>query len=474
MSVVRSIGVRLILTYLVLIFFSTTVTYMFFLPRFRDYVDRRTEQQLVAESRVLSNLIRDNSMYANGNLLMIADDLRREFADVEATRVRLYDTEGTLIADTRRKRLPDPPPTLPPEGREALRGQQRTWVEDVLINQPEPAAQSVSPEGKPPPYLRPRHPRQTDHVSTQTGHPAPTGPVHAQIVHVTVPLGEADRLDGVVDVSTVIADRVMTSDIRRLMGMALVVSILASLGVSLLLSKTITGPIERLRGAADRIAGGDLSHRVAVGGDELGRLGAAINHMAMELESRIGQIVGQKNTMNSLLATLLDGVVALDRDHRVQFLNRVAEIMLATRADVAIGQPLDELCRPLDLSHELTECLASKQRQSREGELGNRTVKFYLLPFEDELHQHLGTMVVLHDVTELRRLEEARVQFFGSVSHELRTPLTIIKGFASHQLDNTLVVNDAELRRSLEVIDRETDRLARLVDDILELSRLRS
>lgn len=439
MARLRSIQLRLIITYLVLITFSTGVTYAFFLPRMRDYLDRRTQDHLVNESRVLGNLIANNYRYSDANLELVADDLRAQFHEVYGMRVRLYDPEGTLLEDSRLDKLPDSPAPLPVAGRDALVGQQVTWQEEG----------NASSERE---------------------------------VHVSSPLKAAGRVFGVVDISAPVRDREMVTDVRNLMGWALLASLLTSWAVALLLARTIVGPIGRLRNAADRMAGGDLAHRVRVGQDELGRLGQAMNHMAAELQRRIDEIVNQKNTMNTLLETLLDGVIALDRENRIRFLNRVAEAMLGTRAEDAIGQPLLAVSggpaengeNEASLEPLLIECLETKQLVTHETLFRGRMVKFYFLPYEDDRRHHLGTMVVMHDVTDLRRLEEARSQFFGSVSHELRTPLTIIKGFASNQLDSEVVSRHEELRRSLEMIDRETDRLSRLVDDILELSRLRS
>lgn len=425
----RSIQARLILTYIVVIFFSTTVTYLFFLPRVRGYLEQRTLDQLVSQSRILGNVISGTYAFGDGNIALIAGDLHEQLRDVPNVHVRLYDTEGLLVADTRDDDTTSAvAPSLSVEGKGALLDRQVIWVEGT-----------------------------TDRV-----------------VHVSSPLRAPGRVIGVVDISSAVHDQESVRDVRNMMGLALLASMLASWMVAFLLSKTILGPIEQLRVAADRMAGGDLTHRVAVGQDELGRLGQAINHMAAQLEARIGEIVGQKNIMNSLLATLLDGVVALDRENRVHFTNRVAEQLLAISPEVAIGQTLAALVPEVEIAPLLAECLEQKQLVVRETPFRGRIVRFYFVPFEDEGRNHLGTMVVLHDVTDVRRLEEARAQFFGSVSHELRTPLTIIKGFASNQLDNERVASDPDLKRSLEMIDRETDRLSRLVEDILELSRLRS
>lgn len=444
----RSIQVRLLLTYLVLISFTTAVAYLFFLPRIRDYLEERTQDHLVSESRVLGNLIAGNYRYSDANLALVADDLRLQFRNVSGIRVRLYDPEGTLVLDSR----DDAPQTMP----------QRS----------PPGAESADRVGEPAPEVL--RALLGEQVTWGGGTPRPGDGTSGRTVHVSSPLKAAGRVFGVVDISSPVNDREMVRDVRNIVGLALFVSALASWGVAFVLSRTIVGPIERIRVAADRIAGGNLSHRVRTGQDELGRLGLAINHMAAELERRIIEIVGQKNTMNSLLATLLDGVVALDRDNRVHFLNRVAETLLRTRSGEAIGRPVVDLIRDADLTPMLAECLQKKHLVSQETFFGDRILKLYFLPYEDERHQHLGTMMVMHDVTDLRRLEEVRAQFFGSVSHELRTPLTIIKGFASTQLNSELVKTDPVMRRSLEMIDRETDRLARLVDDILELSRCRS
>ena len=405
------------------------VTYLLFLSRVRGYLEQRTLEQLVAQSRIIGNLISGTYAYGDGNLSLMAGDLHAQFRDVADVRVRIYDTDGALVSDTRDETGQGVgSEMLPTAGRGALNDRQEIWVEGG----------------------------------------------DERVEHVSSPLRASGQVIGVVDVSSAVRDRETLADIRSMMGLALVASMGASWIVAFLLSKTIVGPIEGIRTAADRIAGGDLSHRVAAGVDELGRLGKAINHMAAQLDARIREIAGQKNTFDTLLATLLDGVVALDRENRVRFMNRVAEALLETTPERAIGRPFTEVAARVDVAPLLAECGQESHLVIKECPLGDRIVRFYFLPFDDEAHAHLGIMAVLHDVTDVRRLEEARSQFFGSVSHELRTPLTIIKGFALNQLDNDRVAEDPELKRSLEMIDREADRLSRLVDDILELSRLRS
>lgn len=429
----RSIQVRLVLTYLVLIAFSTTVTFLFFLPRIQQYLEKKTEDQLRAQSRLLGSFISSYEYSEDANLALVVQDLREKFTNVlQITTVRVYDPEGLLVADSASPEWAPPAGAsvqLASDAQEALTGEQVTWIEDGA----------------------------------------------ERVLHVTNPLRAPQRVFGAVDISAPLKDRETMREVRRLTLVALLVSGLASWIVSFVLAQTIVRPVERIRRAADRIAQGDLTQRVPlVGADELGRLGGAINDMAAQLESRIGEIVSERSKMNSLLEALVDGVVAVDRENRVDFLNPVAEMLFEVSAREAIGKPLTAAVTVPDIPVLVQECVDHERLVSREVHHGARVLRVFCLPFKDQAHSHRGTMIVVHDITDLRRLEMVRSEFLGSVSHELRTPLTIIKGFVITLLDNPVVVADPDLERSLQMVDRETDRLARLVEDVLELSRLRS
>ncbi|MBM3462033.1 MAG: cell wall metabolism sensor histidine kinase WalK [Armatimonadetes bacterium] len=428
MKSLNSIQTKLVFTYLVLIFFSTSITYMFFVPRIQSYLLERAENHLRRESQVIANIITNTYTFADANLALVAEDIRKNFSSVQGMRVRVYDPEGTLVADSATK-IPHRR-VIGDDARQGLLGKQVTWVE------------------------------------TDDGH---------RTLHVSNPLKAPGRVFGVVDLAVQIGDQETIAEIRNTMMWALAISILASWIVGFLLARTIVDPISRIRSAAHRIAEGDLAHRVPTGGkDELSDLGHAINHMAAQLESRIGEIVSEKNKMNSLLETLIDGVVALDSENRVSFLNHVAEKLLNIKSDEVIGEPLTAVFDYPPLKSLLAECVEKEALLSREIVREGSNLKLFFLPFKDERKLHHGTMMVIRDITDLRRLEEARQQFFGAVSHELRTPMTIIKGFVVTLLDTETVAADEELKRPLEMIDRETDRLSRLVNDILELSSLRS
>ena len=320
MKSLNSIQTKLVFTYLVLIFFSTSITYMFFVPRIQSYLLERAENHLRRESQVIANIITNTYTFADANLALVAEDIRKNFSSVQGMRVRVYDPEGTLVADSATK-IPHRR-VIGDDARQGLLGKQVTWVE------------------------------------TDDGH---------RTLHVSNPLKAPGRVFGVVDLAVQIGDQETIAEIRNTMMWALAISILASWIVGFLLARTIVDPISRIRSAAHRIAEGDLAHRVPTGGkDELSDLGHAINHMAAQLESRIGEIVSEKNKMNSLLETLIDGVVALDSENRVSFLNHVAEKLLNIKSDEVIGEPLTAVFDYPPLKSLLAECVEKEALLSRE------------------------------------------------------------------------------------------------------------
>jgi two-component system phosphate regulon sensor histidine kinase PhoR len=297
-----------------------------------------------------------------------------------------------------------------------------------------------------------------------------------RILHTFSEITVHNVTKGFADLSTPIPE---VDETLAVMRSTILFSILASLAVSwlivLFVSGTLTRPISEVIRVAGRIAEGDLSERVkARGRGELSRLGETLNHMAGQLETKIGEVVSERNRMNALLVSMLDGVIALDTKRAIIFLNPAAERFLRVTSRDSSNRLLSEVWPNREVEKLVEEGLRERAVLSRELQLTERLFKVFLVPFEDEKKAHRGTMLLFRDISDVRRVEEARAQFLSSISHELRTPLTIIKGFVVNALDSPALAQDEALARSLRMIDRETDRLSRLVEDLLELSRLKA
>jgi two-component system phosphate regulon sensor histidine kinase PhoR len=194
------------------------------------------------------------------------------------------------------------------------------------------------------------------------------------------------------------------------------------------------------------------------------------------LQDTIQAISTERTRVEAIIAAMTDAVVATDRTETVVLLNRAAEELLDVRRATALGRRADGLFQAPRLAGMLHEAAAYGRVTAEElppGSVGDRVVEVHCAPVRGTDGSVTGAVAVLRDVTELRQTERLRRELTANVSHELRTPLTSIKGFAETLLDGAMR-DETTCQRFLGIIDGETDRLVKLVDDLLDLSLLES
>jgi two-component system, OmpR family, phosphate regulon sensor histidine kinase PhoR len=279
---------------------------------------------------------------------------------------------------------------------------------------------------------------------------------------------------GSVVLSTSLADVDNTYlEVRRVFAFAIGLSMFVTAIISMFLAFNLVKPIIHIKDVASGIAAGNFNSRADYNGsDEFHSLSETINFMAACIQSNIREITDEKDKMNALLGALPDGVIALAYSGEVRFVNESSARFLTVEPADATAKTLFELWPDVQIREFFEEGREENSLFTKEISIPPRHLRLYLIPYGEQ--DKSGMMMIIRDVTDLRRLEETRTRFLGSVSHELRTPLTVIKGFVHSINDEKEVQENEEIRHALEVIDRETDRLTRLVNDLLELSRLRS
>ncbi len=262
---------------------------------------------------------------------------------------------------------------------------------------------------------------------------------------------------------------------HRTLFLLLGVVLVATLVLSYWAALRIIGPVSAFREGLDRIGGGDLSHRLAVPAvPHLAELARAINRTADRLQKYIQAVDDERNMRALILANMTRGVIAIDRRHAVMDINDSARQMLGLKEPVAEGTRIGEAVRYA----ELLALIDASERQEgpveREmviGEAGDILLNMRATALKDRESNRVGTLMVLSDVTVLRKLERVRQDFVANVSHELRTPVTSVKGFAETLLDGAM--NDAATaERFLKIIVRQASQLETIIRDLLDLSRL--
>jgi two-component system phosphate regulon sensor histidine kinase PhoR len=262
--------------------------------------------------------------------------------------------------------------------------------------------------------------------------------------------------------------------IRRDVAFATVSAAALAIAVAIFVAGRITGPLEDLRRQAGIIATGRLDAVVRpAGARELGDLARAFNAMAADLRRLVTEQERSRARLEATLANLNDGVVITDEAGTVVRLNAAASRMLGTTSEEAVGQPFVVASRDHDLAGLLNAALAADTSRTATVAFGRdgRVLETSAQPFSGG-GERLGLMV-LRDVTELRRLERVRREFVANVSHELRTPLASIRAVVE-TLEAGAVDDPAVAGEFFRRIIAEVDHLVGLVDELLDLARLES
>jgi two-component system, OmpR family, phosphate regulon sensor histidine kinase PhoR len=260
-----------------------------------------------------------------------------------------------------------------------------------------------------------------------------------------------------------------------LIGGAAVVAVILSLVLSARLARLQRRPLDALRSAADKLSEGKSGQRVFTGRqDEIGDLVRGFNLMSEQLDARIARLEEDRQQLLTILSGMIEGVVALDAAQRILYVNERATQLLGLPWQGPVGRRLWEVVRQRPLLDVVQRALDSSEPQHEELSWSGSTVR--------SLTVHAarlpglpprGAVLVLHDTTELRRLERLRQDFVANVSHELKTPLSVIKVCVETLLDGAM--DDPRHRQQfLEQLQFQSDRLHALILDLLSLARIES
>jgi two-component system phosphate regulon sensor histidine kinase PhoR len=283
------------------------------------------------------------------------------------------------------------------------------------------------------------------------------------------------------------------AELRRRIFVASLVILLFGGVISLISFRMFASRVERLKDFSRRVAEGDFRPLLSEGPrDELADLAAALNETAAWMDTTIRSLSGERNRSSAILRSMVEGVAVIDARERLVFSNRAFSEILSLDSAVIEGRPLIEIVRHSELLGLIRRALRGEEGLRSDIAMGFvqlRSFSVTVTPVQaletgspggaptapggtpSALEKPSGAVVVLHDVSELRRLERVRQDFVANVSHEFKTPLTAIQGFAETLLAGALE-DPGNNRRFLEIIRDHAARLAGLTDDLLKLARI--
>ena len=297
------------------------------------------------------------------------------------------------------------------------------------------------------------------------------------MLYVAVPIKDKENIIGVIRLALPLVNvENMLKGIRKV----IIFSVVFALGLAVILGTLITSgiikPINKIIYVSRKFSAGDFKHKIYHDSkDEIGELADTLNKMAYDIEQKIKDVSNQGQQLNAIFNSMVEGVMLTDRQGCIVSINQAIErIFQVVKHDVE-GKVFLEAIRNNDIAEVITAVLHTGKPVSKEITLVYPKQRIFEVNsnpiFENSVVS--GCLVVIHDITEIRRLETMRRDFVANVSHELKTPLTSIKGFVETLLEGAL--EDKENNRNfLKIIQGHADRLDNLVNDLLSLSHLES
>ncbi|ANZ65485.1 PAS domain-containing sensor histidine kinase [Secundilactobacillus paracollinoides] len=265
------------------------------------------------------------------------------------------------------------------------------------------------------------------------------------------------------------------SQVTTIYLLAAIIAVGLGLILSLVISRAITVPITEMKEQTLRIARGDYSGQVKIyGNDELGQLAIAVNNLSVRVEEAQESTESERRRLNSVMAHMTDGVIATDRRGNVTIINETAVEFLDVDSDQAIGQSILDILN-IRKQYTLRDLLEDPDEIMLDFSTDDHDLilQAYFSLIQRESGFISGLACALHDVTEQQKIDQDRKRFVSNVSHELRTPLTSVRSYIEALSDGAW--KDPEIApKFLKVTQEETDRMIRMINDLLTLSRMDS
>lgn len=300
--------------------------------------------------------------------------------------------------------------------------------------------------------------------------------VKKDMLYTAIPFGK-ERAKGILRFSVPLHDiEILQAKIHRVVGVSIVGILLLSLGLTFLVSVFVSRPLTEMSAIAKSMAQGDFSKKAAIHThDEIGELAQSLNLMSEEMKDKIGKVDSERAKLDLVLSSMFEGVIVTDDKERIILMNPSLRKIFFVDTNPEGKKPL-EVIRNTAVQDIVDRIVQGRQGLATEEITVNipeeKILKVNGVPIvrNDKFE---GAILVFHDITELRRLEQIRQDFVANVSHELRTPISSIKGYAETLLEGALEDKD-NAKEFISIIYQDSNRLANLINDLLDLSKIES
>jgi two-component system phosphate regulon sensor histidine kinase PhoR len=429
------IHLKLFLTYILISFLGLSLAGLLISGSQRKISLNQLEQSMVSQTLLLADLLKDE--VKDSINISKADSLVDQLAKEIPGRITLIALDGKVMGDSKESG----PELLGMENHK-----QRPEVKEAI-------------EGKVGKIIRYSSTIQTD------------------MLYLAVPIKIKGEIRGVARLSLPLTRiKEQQKKILNMIIFGLWVAFTFSLIFSLGFLSRVTQPLREMMRIARGISQGDFTHKISVKTkDEIGELGEILNQMSAELSSKIAQITEDKLQLDLILSSMVEGILAVDSQGKVLLVNSALSQMFEL-STTFYGKPYYEMIRNPDLNQFIQEVLSTRRGKAQEISFFHPKERDFMIQSTlvgQKRESAIFTLFVFHDITELKRAERIRKEFVANVSHELRTPLTSIKGFVEALKDGA--INEPQKStRFLSIISEHTDRMNKIVSDLLQLSQIES
>ncbi|TCT15687.1 PAS/PAC sensor signal transduction histidine kinase [Natranaerovirga pectinivora] len=418
-------------TYFIIILFTLIVSVYFTWSKSYEFLTKQYEQQFISQGNLISEFFKAKDI---DNYDEIQNFINKYAATMEA-RITIIDKSGLVIADSDEAPLAMDNHAYRTEVKRALNGE---------------IASSI------------RYSNTMGNYYSYTALPLKTNFIDG-VLRLSIPVNAIEKI---------------TYELIRYIIISLIICSAIAILIAFLFTRIFMKPINTLTKAVGEISNGNYEKRIYINQkDQIGKLADAFNEMAVRLKLNMWKLTQRKTQLEAILSSMNNGIVAVDDEFKIVFYNKAFNEVLSITDEGIVGKSIYDIIRNTVLFNVLEKSIENNENITEEGKLllenEEKIIRIYANPIKLEKTKNLGILLVIQDLTQIRKLENIRRDFVSNVTHELKTPLTSIRGFVD-TLKNGAINDEVVAKRFLDIIDIESERLYLLIQDILSLSEIES